>query len=359
VPSIRTDSVISDSFAALLGGHCTPNVVRNIEEGASAESLWGAIADSGFADALVPEALGGAGLSLSEVLPLWTLAGRFALPLAFSETTLARALLAQSGFEPPAAPVALARVWRGPDGGVRSKAVCGARSAGAVLAELDGALRLLPIQLARKQPCAFELDWTLEWPASVWEDYSTLPVRADLRLLQALVLAAQLAGALETVLERTMSWANERIQFGKPIGKFQAIQHQLALLAEEVFSARIAVQLACSSVKASERTADSDTSGLHPGFKVDPIRVAIAKARASEAALLGAQRSHAIHGAIGFTKEFDLQLFTRRLHAWREAAGSESAWHAALGKHLLDWQTPLCLDLLRNATDPDIQLIQA
>lgn len=62
------------------------------------------------------------------------------------------------------------------------------------------------------------------------------------------------------------------------------------------------------------------------GHWLDRLRVAVAKARTSEEALEGAAIAHGIHDAIGFTAEFDLQLHTRRLHAWRQAAGSESRW---------------------------------
>ena len=83
----------------------------------------------------------------------------------------------------------------------------------------------------------------------------------------------------------------------------------------------------------------------------DRVRVAVAKARTSEAALEVAALSHSIHGAIGFTHEFDLQLFTRRLHAWRQAGGAESYWHSVLGRELVDHRNGLALDLIRSATD--------
>ncbi|EER57626.1 acyl-CoA dehydrogenase domain-containing protein, partial [Acidovorax delafieldii 2AN] len=80
------------------------------------------------------------------------------------------------------------------------------------------------------------------------------------------------------------------------------------------------------------------------------LRVATAKARCSEAALAVAEFAHAIHGAIGFTEEYDLQLFTRRLHAWRQTAGSESYWHGVAGEALLQHQGPM-LDIVRRITD--------
>jgi acyl-CoA dehydrogenase len=131
-----------------------------------------------------------------------------------------------------------------------------------------------------------------------------------------------------------LQFADNRQQFGKPIGKFQAIQHQLSVMAEHVFAARMAAQIGCYS--------KSITPDLN--------RVAVAKARTSEASLEVASLSHSIHGAIGFTAEFDLQLFTRRLHLWRQAAGSESYWHGVLGQALIK-QDCLAIDLIRNTTD--------
>jgi acyl-CoA dehydrogenase len=148
-----------------------------------------------------------------------------------------------------------------------------------------------------------------------------------------------MAGALKVVFDRTLQYANERQQFGRPIGKFQAIQHQLAVMSEHVFAARMAAQLGCSSAD----------------WLPERLRVATAKARCSEAALAVCESAHAIHGAIGFTAEYDLQLYTRRLHAWRQSAGSESYWHDVAGAALLAHQG-LTLDMVRRITDVETML---
>ena len=74
------------------------------------------------------------------------------------------------------------------------------------------------------------------------------------------------------------------------------------------------------------------------------LAAAMAKSRTSEAAALVASIAHALHGAIGITEEYDLQLLTRRLHEWRMADGSEGYWNAVLGgarlgdtAHSVDW----------------------
>ena len=90
-------------------------------------------------------------------------------------------------------------------------------------------------------------------------------------------------------------------------------------------------------------------------YEIMPSLVATAKARCSEAALVVSELAHAIHGAIGFTEEYDLQLFTRRLHAWRQTAGSEAYWYGVAGEALLHHQG-MTLDIVRRITDVDTVL---
>ena len=156
----------------------------------------------------------------------------------------------------------------------------------------------------------------------------------DLALVQALLAAAQMSGAMTAVFEQTLEYANQRQQFGKPIGRFQTIQHNLSILAEQVFAAAMAARLACQG----------EWSAL------SPLRVAVAKARTSMAAQQVTTLAHGLHGAIGFTHEFDLQLRTRRLYAWRQCAGAETHWQQHLGQAMLD-RPCHSLDVLRELTD--------
>lgn len=331
------NDLFSDAFRQLLAEQCTPQVVRAIEAGQSTQPLWQLIEDSGFADALVGESHGGAGLNLSDVFPVWELFGMYALPVPLAETMLARALLAQSGVAPPAGSITLASGTVNAVGAVVCDNTKSGQVADWVLVTLGTQCILLPVIQAHKSPAGFVLDAMLEWPEAARIDAPTVAGAHDVRTLQACIYAAQLAGALMSVFNRTLQYANDRSQFGRPIGKFQAIQHQLSVISEHTFAARMAAQLGCHS--------DSITP--------DRLRVAVAKARTSEAALEVAALSHSIHGAIGFTEEFDLQLFTRRLHAWRQAGGSESYWHSVLGTELVDHHNGLVLDLIRSTTDID------
>ena len=332
------DDLFSDAARQLLTDQCTPQQVRAIESGGSPQAMWGFIEDAGFADALVPEAQDGAALSLAQVFDVLELCGSYALPVPLAETMLARALLAQAGAQRPAGSCALAQGQRTADGGLLCDIVRLGRVADSVLVASNAGWHVLPVAQAKSIPSAFCLDaslqWTAEQLAAACVDVQ-LAGKCDIRTLQACLYAAQLSGALSAVFQRTLQYANDRNQFGRPIGKFQAIQHQLAVMSEHVFAARMAAQLGCSG------------DGVVP----DRLRVAVAKARASEAAIVVAELSHSIHGAIGFTEEYDLQLFTRRLHAWRQAAGTESYWHSVAGAYLVDQYQGLTLDLIRQTTD--------
>lgn len=371
-------AAITEALAGLLEQHCPPAAVRAIEAqpcaraGDSVAALWHAIADSGFADALVDEARGGAGLGLTALAAVAEQAGRHALPLPLAETLLARAALARAGLAAPDGAIALGCAAAQADGGWRCAGVSQALGAVAVLAQCTGGgdgdgdgigdrgdsgdVRLLPLDQAEGGAWQGQGAWpllsTLHWPAAVVQAaprWLAPPGRpTDLRVWQALAAAATLSGALAISFEMSLAHANQRRQFGRAIGQFQAIQHQLAQMAEQVFATRMAVQLACQPGGSDH--ADDHGSGQGDVLVPHMLRVAAAKARASEAALTVAALAHGIHGAIGFTREADLQLHTRRLHAGRQCAGSEAFWQRRLGAAVMADPAPW-LDLLRGLTD--------
>ncbi|MDT4826909.1 Crotonobetainyl-CoA dehydrogenase [compost metagenome] len=128
-----------------------------------------------------------------------------------------------------------------------------------------------------------------------------------------------MAGAMERVLELTVLYAGDRRQFGKAIGQFQAVQQDLAVLAEQASSTATAARIGCA--------------GGTP--LPQPLLAAVAKLRACEAAAQVAAIAHAVHGAIGVTEEHMLGVFTARLHEWRAAPGTERACADTLGRAVL------------------------
>ena len=107
------------------------------------------------------------------------------------------------------------------------------------------------------------------------------------------------------------------MQFGRAIGKFQAVQQNLAVLAGQVAAAGAAADIAGEAL--------AGTASV--------LAIASAKVRAGEAAGIGAAIAHQVHGAIGFTAEYGLQLSTRRLWSWRDEFGNEAEWAALIGRH--------------------------
>lgn len=337
------NDLFADAARQVLADRCTPAAVRAIEAGGrtapAATALWQQLEATGLADALLPEELGGAHLTLAQAFGVLEQCGAHVLPQPLGETMVARALIAAADLARPAGSIALAYGCLLADGSLRCAMVSAGAVADSVLVQACDGWHLLPATSAQREPQALALDAALEWTPTQVRAAPRMAAPAQLETVQAVVVAAQMAGALLAVFQRTLQYANERQQFGRPIGKFQAIQHQLAVMSEHVFAARMAAQIGCSGI------------ALVP----DRLRVAAAKARCSEAALAVSEAAHAIHGAIGFTEEYDLQLFTRRLHAWRQSAGSESYWHGVAGAALLEHQD-LTLDLVRRITDTEAVL---
>ncbi len=313
------DTLLADSVSHLFTDCCTPQQVRAIEAGGSADAMWQSILNAGFADALSPETAGGAGMGLSEALPLLLACGRFALPLPLAQTMFVRAFLADAGRVAPDGPITFTRADPAAPG-----ITCSATPYGMVadwaLVERDDDVLLLAIDDVHRTHSGGHgsLDADLHWP-DLADDVIQLPTNVDWRALGACLYAAQMAGAMERIFAMTVTFANDRVQFGRPIAKFQAIQQQVSILAEQVTAAGMAAQFGADSAHWT------------------PVRLAaaVAKSRTSEAVASVTSIAHAVHGAMGIAAEFDLQLYTRRLHEWRRCCGTESWWNREIGTALV------------------------
>ncbi len=146
----------------------------------------------------------------------------------------------------------------------------------------------------------------------------------SLLLMGAVARSLQIAGSLETMLEISVRYSNERVAFEKKISKFQAVQHNLAKLAGE----------SAAALAAATSAADALAAGAAPDAVF--LEAASAKIRCSEAAEKAAAIAHQVHGAIGFTIEHILHRYTLRALAWRDDFGSESYWAVELGKRVAE-----------------------
>jgi acyl-CoA dehydrogenase len=338
---MANDSLVAETARRIFADICDAQTVNRATDDAWMAPAWIALEEAGLPLAWVPENLGGGGADLADGFAVLREAGRAAVPLPVAETLLAGWLLAKAGIPSPGGAMAcgparggdtVALAGNGTLSG-RLRAVPQAKGAGhlAVLAERESggtAVALVEVgsaHVAEGTSLAGDALNAVRFenvrPVAVM-DAPGLDAGA-LALMGATARAMQMAGALEAILDLSVAYANERVAFGRPIGKFQAMQQSLARLAGEVAAA---IAAAGSAVDAIATTAAFDEGVL--------LEAASAKIRVGEAAGEGAAIAHQVLGAIGFTQEHVLQRYTRRLWAWRDDFGSESVWAVKLG-HLV------------------------
>lgn len=292
--------------------------LRSIESGAWPAALWDACEELGLPTLMVAEKEGGIGLGWVDAHPVFEAFGRFSVALPLGETIVAARLLNDAGIDVPPGPLAIG--WQPDYADPRVVIPHGRWSRHVVLAS-GGKTRLCAIptaldekagSIAREPRDRFQLD--------AFVCLAEGPARTSALLAGACLRSAQIAGALRAVRDLSIDYANLRVQFGKPIGKFQAVQQALAQLAGEAAAASVGSAIAA-------RALDRDGREFH---------VAVGKIRAGEAAGLGATIAHQTHGAIGFTDEHRLHDLTRRLWTWRDDFGGERYWADRLGALALE-----------------------
>ena len=301
-------------------------------------ALWAQVEELGIPALLVPDADGGAGGGFEDALVVAREVGLHAAAIPLAEALLAHQALAAAGIERPAgaltlalevAPGAQLDAERGLFRGTLARVPWGAEAAGVVALSGDAAApRVALLSPAHAAECGRGANLAEEPRATLRFENAraaSAPVAANTRekLLAhaALLRAGQMAGALAATIERSIAHAQSRVQFGKPIGQFQAVQQLLARMGSE------AAAVDCAATAAS-RAADCGDAGFE---------IACAKLRANLAADLCAAGAHQVHGAIGFTREQDLRLFTQRLLAWRGELGNDHFWAARLGSVASQW----------------------
>jgi len=301
--------------------------VRDFQAG-----VWNQVEEIGLPGLLVPEVAGGSGGQWRDALVVMEAMGEHAVALPLAETLLAARALASAGLPLPEGPVGLAVrssgkvvVKRGAwfftgtlldvPWGDRATVIVGVAIAGAG-SRTFAIERAAAKEVDAKRNLAGEPRLRLSF-----EDEPVQLVEAPYLFEEAALLRiGQVAGALGAVLARSVEYASSRRQFGKPIGQFQSVQHALAVMAEET----AAVKAACSGAYAAS---DHGEAGLE---------IAAAKLRANEAIGVCVALAHQVHGAIGFTYEFDLRQFTQRLMSWRTEYGNDRYWAERLGRAVME-----------------------
>ena len=334
-------SPVTEAAQRIFADLADPQAVNRDAGGAWKAPLWRALEEAGLTLAWVPEALGGAGASLAEGFEVLTAAGRYALGAPLAETLLAGWLLARGGLACPAGILSLAPAQPGDAIALDAGGTLSGRARGVPFAPEAAHFAVLVQSQAGAQVALVEARACKVTPGGNLAGDSLGNVSFDgtrallhasvalepteLLLMGCVARAVQSAGALAALLELALRYAGERVAFERPIGRFQAVQHNLARLAGEVSAALAA---SASAADAIERAGRFDEGVF--------LEAAAAKIRCAEAAHEGAAIAHQVFGAIGYSQEHVLHRFTLRLLAWREDFGNESLWAAELGKRVAE-----------------------
>jgi alkylation response protein AidB-like acyl-CoA dehydrogenase len=348
--------ILRDSAREFFAGECTPATVRRVMETATGHdaALWAQLAAQGYTGIIFDEELGGVGLGVVELALLMEEAGRALLPgPLFSTVALAGAVIDACAADeqkrqllPPicrgevCATVALLESGTSWDPAAVRMTATNGRLSGEKLFVPDAAVAKIILVVSRDGVYAVEtnstgvsiepmsgMDLTRKLYAVTLRD-----VTAD-RLahadglarglhIAATALAAELVGGMQRTLDLTVDYAKTRKQFGKPIGQFQAVQHQCADIYLETESARSAVYYAAWALQ--EKAPDA------------AVAAAIAKIYAGDASRTVGNRGIQVHGGMGFTWENDLHLYYRRAKSSETMLGDATFHREQLARRVID-----------------------
>ncbi|SOJ57642.1 Acyl-CoA dehydrogenase FadE34 [Mycobacterium simulans] len=286
--------MLRETVAALVTKHANPEAVRaamDSERGYD-ESLWQLLCEQvGAAALVIPEELGGAGGELADAATVLQELGRALVPSPLLGTTLAElALLAAQ--DPDAQTL---------------EALASGRSVGALVLDPDyvvnGDVADVVIAAADGELTRWTrfdahpvgtMDPTRRLARVRPEEAETIGTDPGLADAAAILLAAEQIGAAERCLELTVEYTKSRVQFGRPIGSFQALKHRMADLYVTVAVARAVVNDAC--------------------HEPTPTNAATARIAATEALSKVAAEGIQLHGGIAITWEHDMHLYFKRAH---------------------------------------------
>ena len=338
----ESENIVVETAEKIFADLADVQAVTSDKAGAWKAPLWQALSEAGLPLSWVPEDCGGAGASLADGFGVLGAAGRFALAVPLAETMLAGWLLAQARIASPDGEMTVApaspkdRITLQSDGTLsgRARGVPFAKAA-KHLAVLASGANGWSIALVDAAGLRIEAGLNLANDGSDTVTFGKVaPItikpapkgfdQTALMLMGGVMRSLQIAGALESMLEISVRYSNERVAFEKKISKFQAVQHNLARLAGESAAALAAATSAADTL--------SDSVSFHDDAVL--LEAVAAKIRCAEAAEKGGAIAHQVHGAIGFTIEHILHRYSLRALSWRDDFGSESYWAVELGKRV-------------------------
>jgi acyl-CoA dehydrogenase len=336
-------SMIEDTISKLMKDQCTKELITEAEKGAFPAVLWNMLNELGVTSVGIDEEKGGSGGDLGDFMALLKITGYYAAPIPLAEHILSNWLLVSAGLPITSELSTFGQVikedsieFKGIEAGwvISGKAsyVPWARNANYVTVvgkSNEGSILVTNVPLDQ---CTINQQENLagEPRDEVLLNQITVnkevvgqlePHHMDQFLDKAALTRVMLmTGALERTLDLTVTYSKERTQFGRPIGKFQAIQQQLAILAGETTASMVVADYIMNNI-------DNDMS---------PEEVAMAKIQLGDAAGVATRIAHQVHAAMGFTDEHPLHQSTRRLWSWRDEFGTETTLAKALGEKILE-----------------------
>ncbi|MGV9800850.1 acyl-CoA dehydrogenase IpdE2 [Mycobacterium sp. NPDC003449] len=291
--------LLRETVAALVDKHASPETVRAAMESDRGydEKLWQLLCEQvGVAALVVPEELGGAGGALADAAVALEELGKALVPTPLLGTTLAELALLAAGEHGPLEPLAegssIGTVVFDPE-----YAINGDIADVVIAADGENLTRWTTFTALAKPT----MDLTRRLSSVTPGETSALGADPGLADTAALLLAAEQIGAASRCLDLTVAYTKDRVQFGRPIGSFQALKHRMADLYVKVVSARAVV---------NDAIADPA-----------PSTAALARYFASEALSAVAAEAVQMHGGIAITWEHDIQLYFKRAHGSAQLLG--------------------------------------
>ena len=316
----------------VLSKECTAERLRAAWQTPSGriEGLWSQLAELGLVGATASESHGGLGLGAVDTVLVFEESGYVALPEPLVES-MAVVLPVMEAFAPPAwqarwlAPVASGQALVALGFEVQPLVAFAGQADLLLLQDGDALHAVAPADCQLRAQASVDgarrvslVDWTATPETVLIDGQQGRAAIESARHRATIATAAQLLGVAWRLLDMTVEYVKQREQFGRPVGAFQAVQHQLVRALQALEFARPVVYAAAWSL-------DDEDDGRD-------VRVSMAKCYASEAAMDGARVALQCHGAMGYAYEYDLHLWMKRAWALASAWGN-ATWHR---RHIAD-----------------------
>lgn len=282
--------------------------------------LWKKLDELGLVRLTGAETVGGSGAGWYEAAELLSAAVRHGVRIPLAEHDLLACWLLEANGTARDAAVRTVCVL---DGSGAANAVPWAAGADRIVVVWagDGGYRLADVETAslRITPGANMIGEPRDMVAADIPSLRGEPASAELvarlAMRSAMVRGIQVCAALDRALELSIEHTTSRIQFGRPLSKFQAVQNLISDMAAEAALARAATEAALNAAVAGDWSA--------PTLR---FLIAVARSCAGHAASVVVRNAHQVHGAIGTTREHRLHEFTRAALTWRSEFGSVQHW---------------------------------